>query len=133
MCSVLTRKGLQASFPPHKVSVLCSCWILFAPQTNFDGRIYSLKLVCGPRYPNEPPEVTFITRVNLPCVNPRDGEVSALSSFGQTKLIFCFTDLASLHFSFLKKMCGWGGLHVLPQVYKFSCFLLIFAGIKFCG
>jgi ubiquitin-protein ligase len=31
---------------------------------------------CGDQYPDKPPLIQFITEVNLPCVNPRNGTVS---------------------------------------------------------
>ncbi|KAI5819734.1 ubiquitin-conjugating enzyme/RWD-like protein [Pyronema omphalodes] len=37
-------------------------------QRPHEGRIYEIEIYCGPNYPNEPPEVKFITRINLPCV-----------------------------------------------------------------
>ena len=40
-----------------------------------ENRIYSLKIVCGESYPDYPPFVQFISRVNLPFVNPVDGKV----------------------------------------------------------
>jgi ubiquitin-conjugating enzyme E2 variant len=42
--------------------------ILGPPGTVHDGRIYSLRIVCGDRYPMAPPSVQFITRINLSCV-----------------------------------------------------------------
>lgn len=44
-------------------------------QSVHENRIYSLKIHCGPSYPDAPPEVTFISKVNLPCVDPRSGKV----------------------------------------------------------
>eukprot|EP00828_Plagiopyla_frontata_P000397 TRINITY_DN0_c1604_g1_i1.p2 TRINITY_DN0_c1604_g1~~TRINITY_DN0_c1604_g1_i1.p2 ORF type:complete len:151 (-),score=38.14 TRINITY_DN0_c1604_g1_i1:62-514(-) len=38
-------------------------------NTNFDSRIYSLKISCGPDYPNQPPTVKFMTKINLGCVS----------------------------------------------------------------
>jgi len=42
--------------------------ILGPYNTNFDSRIYSLKITCGPDYPKVAPEIRFINKVNLPCV-----------------------------------------------------------------
>jgi ubiquitin-conjugating enzyme E2 variant len=44
-------------------------------QTIHENRIYSLKIVCGESYPDQPPLVQFISRVNLPFVNQHDGKV----------------------------------------------------------
>lgn len=44
-------------------------------QSVHENRIYSLKIHCGPDYPDVPPEVTFVSKVNLPCVDSRTGKV----------------------------------------------------------
>ena len=44
-------------------------------KTAFDGRIYSLKITCGPNYPNTPPEIKFNTKINLPSVDINNGKV----------------------------------------------------------
>ncbi|KAK3618240.1 E2 ubiquitin-conjugating protein mms2 [Elasticomyces elasticus] len=49
--------------------------ILGPPHSVHENRIYSLKIHCGAEYPDKPPEVTFISKVNLPCVDPRNGRV----------------------------------------------------------
>ena len=46
-------------------------------QTVHENRIYSVKIHCGDEYPDKPPLVKFITRVNLPFVNQTDGSVVA--------------------------------------------------------
>ena len=43
--------------------------IIGPPNTNYDNRIYFLTIKCGYDYPGAPPEVTFNSKVNLPCVN----------------------------------------------------------------
>ena len=40
-----------------------------------ENRIYSLKITCSESYPDSPPSVQFISRVNLPFVSPADGKV----------------------------------------------------------
>ncbi|PRQ78225.1 Ubiquitin-conjugating enzyme/RWD-like protein [Rhodotorula toruloides] len=45
-------------------------------HTVHENRIYSLSIRCGPQYPDVPPEITFLTRINLPCVDQTTGKVS---------------------------------------------------------
>lgn len=40
-----------------------------------DGRIYQLKLFCDKDYPNKPPTVRFLSRINLTCVSKETGVV----------------------------------------------------------
>jgi ubiquitin-conjugating enzyme E2 variant len=44
-------------------------------QTIYDGRLYELRITCGPDYPNVPPKVRFISRINLSSVNQSTGLV----------------------------------------------------------
>lgn len=44
-------------------------------QSVHENRIYSLKIHCGPDYPDAPPDVTFLSKVNLPCVHQSNGRV----------------------------------------------------------
>lgn len=41
------------------------------PGTAFENRIYCLSLICGPKYPDEVPEVRFQTQINMGCVDGR--------------------------------------------------------------
>jgi len=40
-----------------------------------ENRIYNLKIECGQSYPDAAPEVSFLSRVNLPFVNTTSGRV----------------------------------------------------------
>lgn len=48
-------------------------------QTNFENRIYSLSIHCGPEYPEKPPVISFQNKVNLPSVNGNNGRVENLN------------------------------------------------------
>ncbi|EPY36893.1 ubiquitin-conjugating enzyme E2 variant [Strigomonas culicis] len=52
--------------------------IVGPPGTNFEYRIISLEIYCDENYPKVPPHITFINKVNLPCVEP-NGAVSRSS------------------------------------------------------
>lgn len=41
----------------------------------FDGRFYELLITAGPEYPNKPPTVRFLTKINLASVNQQNGQV----------------------------------------------------------
>ena len=49
--------------------------ILGPANSVHENRIYSLRLVCGDSYPQVPPEIWFVTRINLPCVDQSNGRV----------------------------------------------------------
>eukprot|EP00048_Salpingoeca_helianthica_P022184 m.16868 g.16868 ORF g.16868 m.16868 type:complete len:143 (-) comp6993_c1_seq1:41-469(-) len=49
--------------------------IVGPPRTPYDNRIYSLSVVCGDRYPDHPPVVRFLSRINISCVNLGDGTI----------------------------------------------------------
>lgn len=43
--------------------------ILGPPHSVHENRIYSLNIVCDENYPDKPPKVTFVSKINLPCVD----------------------------------------------------------------
>lgn len=45
-------------------------------QSVHENRIYSVSLHCGPSYPDVPPEISFASKINLPCVDPKNGKVN---------------------------------------------------------
>ncbi|KXN74409.1 UBC-like protein [Conidiobolus coronatus NRRL 28638] len=44
-------------------------------HTVHENRIYSLKIHCDEQYPDRPPLVSFLSKINLTCVNPANGQV----------------------------------------------------------
>jgi len=48
--------------------------IIGPPNTVHDGRIYFLAIYVDDHYPKRPPQIRFLSKVNLSCVHP-DGRV----------------------------------------------------------
>lgn len=38
--------------------------------------MYSLKVECGERYPDDPPTLKFLSKININCINNQNGVVS---------------------------------------------------------
>lgn len=50
--------------------------ILGPGGTHHDGRFYELRIRCPEKYPAVPPEVRFVSKINMTCVDPRTGVVN---------------------------------------------------------
>ena len=42
-------------------------------------RFFSLRLITDETYPEQPPKVRFLSKINIPCVNQNTGEVNVKS------------------------------------------------------
>ncbi|PXF47245.1 Ubiquitin-conjugating enzyme E2 variant 1C [Gracilariopsis chorda] len=51
--------------------------ILGPINTVFENRIYALSIVCGDKYPNQPPSIRFTTKINMHSVSRHTGNVDS--------------------------------------------------------
>ncbi|KAK3785145.1 hypothetical protein RRG08_021945 [Elysia crispata] len=51
------------------------CVIIGPQRTSFENRIYQIRVKCGDKYPNVPPQARFVTRIFISGVNKETGVV----------------------------------------------------------
>ena len=44
-------------------------------KTQHDGRFYELKITCPDNYPATPPLVQFVSKINMTCVDAKNGAI----------------------------------------------------------
>lgn len=69
--------------------------------------MYSLKIDCGQRYPDDAPSVRFLSRINMNCINSTTGAVSLikwkLKKINNEYSIFCFLQVDNRSVPILSK------------------------------
>lgn len=93
--------------------------IIGPPGTAFENRIISLEIYCDDHYPHTPPNIRFLSKVNMPCVQP-NGAVDRqkfqlfLSWHPKNTMEVCLNEL--------RKEMNSPSVRKLPQPPEGSCY-----------
>jgi len=70
---------------------------IIGPQnTNLGDRIYNVRMKCGAKYPDDPPQIWFVQKINMPGVNPQNGSITVANFIKWTPEYTMFDLLASI-------------------------------------
>ncbi|KAG4305148.1 hypothetical protein PORY_001318 [Pneumocystis oryctolagi] len=62
--------------PAHvRISSALQVCLQGGTQSVYENRIYNVRIYCGETYPETPPSIYFVSKINLPCVDEKTGRV----------------------------------------------------------